>query len=157
MQGVSRIIIRPHYKELMVHFPCQQQQSFAQRCADLCRWGSKPISMLKTPHASEIPLTESCWSENDKPVFWSRSARVTRWKCTTVQQTVQPCLSVVIVLFSCIPRGNDIKTKDGTEHAVRLESMGHYMCHTVIAQTVKGSAFYFLPFIHYVSSVITKL
>lgn len=24
LRGVSRIIIRPHYKELMVHFPCQQ-------------------------------------------------------------------------------------------------------------------------------------
>lgn len=51
LQGVSRMIIRPYYKELMVHFPCQQSQRLTRRCADLYRWGSKPISMLKTPRA----------------------------------------------------------------------------------------------------------
>lgn len=77
--GVSRIIIRPHYEELMVHFPCQQQHSFAQRCADLCRWGSKPISMLKTPHARRKKKKEKKKSPpdpfgpiraSDKPAFF---------------------------------------------------------------------------------------
>lgn len=82
--------MRPHYKELMVHFPCQRQRSFARRCADLCRWGSKPISMLKTLHGSENPsdrlgLIGAC----DKPAFperlSSRKGKMEVHKCATKQ------------------------------------------------------------------------
>lgn len=118
LQGVSRIIIRPHYEEPIVHFLCQQRQSFAPRCADLCRWGSKPISMLKTPLAFRNPsdwllLIRVC----DKPVVLKTDllagvdVSVQRYN----KQSSRTGLSGVIVLFSCMPRGSDTKTKDATE------------------------------------------
>ena len=90
----------------------------------------------------------------DKPVSQNRSARVRRWKCTTVQQTLRPVLSVVIMLFSCIPRGNDIKTKDASGVCCQNGKYGPlYVSHSNYTNCKKVVLFMFVVLLSLSSNV----
>lgn len=110
--------------------------------------------MLKTLHASEIPLTASSWSECVTSLSFKThvSARVSRWKCTTRQQTrrrgrvwMSKCSNRVVFVHAQRRWHKDKRLLKGVG-CQKKETMAHYTCHTVITQTVKGSPYHFFNF-----------
>lgn len=81
-------------------------------------------------------------------IFYKASAPVSGWKCTNVWQTARPGLSAVMVLLSCAPGGDDIKTKGSSVECCQNGKYNPlYVSYSNYTNCIKKESFFFFYFL----------